>query len=206
MLPFCHCLSFCQNYIKIALPQVSSSFSQGCLFFVSLVLKTPKRKKKSIPERINFLIKKSLKNHTFGSSERLPPLSGVLPTNNSTHPPIRKPPPSQELNFCWLPFCHCFLFGKKYIKIALTQASSSSSEGCLFFSSLFLKTPKRKKKSIPERINFLIKKSLKNHTFGSSERLPPLSGVLPTNNSTHPPIRKPPPSQELNFCWLPFCH
>ena len=154
MLPFCLCFSFCQNYIKIALPQVSSSFSQGCLFFVSLVLKTPKRKKKSIPERINFLIKKSLKNHTFGSSERLPPLSGALPTNNSTHPPIRKPPPSQELNFCWLPFCHCFLFGKKYIKIALTQASSSSSEGCLFFSSLFLKTPKRKKKKHPRKDQF----------------------------------------------------
>ena len=85
-----------------------------------LFLKTPKRKKNSIPERINFLIKKSLKNHTFGSSERLPPLSGVLPTKKSTHPPIRKPPPSQELNFCWLPLCHCFLFGKKYIKIALT--------------------------------------------------------------------------------------
>ena len=49
--------------------------------------------KKRHPKNDWFLIKKSLKNHTFGSSERLPPLSGVLPTNNSTRPPIRKPQP-----------------------------------------------------------------------------------------------------------------
>ena len=96
--------------------------SEGCLFFSSLFLKTPKRKKKSIPERINFLIKKSLKNHTFGSSERLPPLSGAVPTNKNTHPPIRKPPPSQANFFLGCLFAIAFLFARttSRFKIALT--------------------------------------------------------------------------------------
>ena len=119
MLPFCHCLSFCQNYIKI----------QDCIDLGFLILlprmfilqffifKDTKKEKKGIPKRINLLIKKSLKNHTFGSSERIPLLSAVLPTNKNTHPPIRKPPPSQANFFSWLPFCHCFSFCKNYIKI-----------------------------------------------------------------------------------------
>ena len=78
--------------------------------------------KKSIPKRINFLIKKSLKNETFGSSERLPLLSGVLPTNKNTYPPIRKPPPSEANFFLGCLFAIAFLFARttSRFKIALT--------------------------------------------------------------------------------------
>ena len=47
---------------------------------------------------------------------------------------------------------------------------------------------------------------IEKDTFGSSERLPPLSGALPTNKNTYPPIRKPPPIHSVFFlfAWLPL--
>ena len=48
----------------------------------------------SMGQNDRFLFKKNLFKHdAFGSSERLPPFSGVLPTNKNTYPPVRKPPP-----------------------------------------------------------------------------------------------------------------
>ena len=40
-----------------------------------------------------------LKNAVFGSSERLPPLSGVPPTNKRTPPPISKTQPAAVIFF-----------------------------------------------------------------------------------------------------------
>ena len=147
-----------------------------------------------------FLIKISLKNDDFGSSERLPPLSAVPPTNKKTHPPISKPHPATKIFFhhSFL-MCKCFCF----------SATATSTLQCLMFphqprkdvfgpSVKFQDAKTEKINHLPNH-RFLIKISLKNDDFGSSERLPPLSGVPPTNKKTHPPISKPHPAKTSFF-------
>ena len=88
-------LFFCNSYINIALPDVSSSTSQGCVWSICQISRGPNRKKNHFPND-RFLSKNLLQNDVFGSSERLPPLSAVPPTNKKTHPPISKPHPAKK--------------------------------------------------------------------------------------------------------------
>ena len=72
-----------------------------------------------------FLIKILLQNDDFGSSERLPPLSAVPPTNKKTHPPISKPLPAKKMFFppFFFLMCKCFCF----------SATATSTLHCLMF-------------------------------------------------------------------------
>ena len=165
-----------------------------------LNFKTPKPKKKHHLPNDRFLIKILLENDDFGSSERLPPLSAVPPTNKKTHPPISKPHPATKSFFhhSFL-MCKCFCF----------SATATSTLHCLMFphqpprdfigSSVKFQDAKTEKKYHLPNDRFLIKILLENDDFGSSERLPPLSGVPPTNKKTHPPISKPHPATKSFF-------
>ena len=238
------------------------------------------------PPNERFLIEILLKNAVFGSSERLPPLSAVPPTNKKTHPPISKPHPATKSFvhhsflmckcFC---FCatatstlHCLMFlhppprgvfgpsvkfqdaktEKKHhlpndgflIKILLKNDVFGAQKGY----PPWARSPPQIKRRTPQLVNptqpgrvffppffshlqvllffcnsyinialpdvssftsqgknhlpndqFLIKILLKNDVFGSSERLPPLSAVPPTNKTTHPPISKPHPATKSFF-------
>ena len=63
-----------------------------------------------------------IEKDTFGSSERLPPLSGPLPTNKNTYPPIRKPPPIHSVFFFLLGcLCNCFLLGRLHLHVLYFQ-------------------------------------------------------------------------------------
>ena len=140
------------------------------------------------------------------SSERLPPLSAVPPTNKKTHPPISKPHPATK-NFFHHAFlmCNCFCF----------SATATSTLHCLMFPhppprdvfgpSVTFQDAKTEKKHHLPNDRFLIKILLKNDVFGSSERLPPLSAVPPTNKKTHPPISKPPLAPLMSQAFLRQC-
>ena len=95
-----HCIAWC---FPTHLPGM-------CLVHL-LNFKTPKpeKKKHHLPND-RFLIKMLLKNDVFGSSERLPPLSAVPPTNKKTHPPISKPHLASKMAFLFLHMtCHISL-------------------------------------------------------------------------------------------------
>ena len=62
----------------------------------SVKFQDAKTEKKNHLPNDRFLIKIYLENDDFGSSERLPPLSAVHPTNKKTHPPISKPHPAKK--------------------------------------------------------------------------------------------------------------
>ena len=108
-----HCIAGC---FPIHLPGM-------CLVHL-LHFKTPKPKKKHHLPNDRFLIKILLKNDVFGSSERLPPLSAVPPTNKKTHPPISKPHPATK-SF----FPPCF----SHVQVLCFSATATSTLHCLMF-------------------------------------------------------------------------
>ena len=152
------------------------------------------------PPNERFLIEILLKNAVFGSSERLPPLSAVPPTNNKTHPPISKPHPATK-SFVHHSFlmCKCFCF----------SATATSTLHCLMFPhppprdvfgpSVKFQDAKTEKKHHLPNDGFLIKILLKNDVFGAQKGYPPLSAVPPTNKKTPPPISKPHPAKKSFF-------
>ena len=185
--------------------KMSANSSSNGICHAGILRWSMRTKAKEIFEKKNhlpndqFLIKNLLKNYVFGSSERLPPLSAVPPTNKKTHPPISKPHPAKKSFF---PPC------LSHVQVLCFFATATSTLHCQMFPhqppSMFLvhllnfMTPKPKKKHFPND-RFLIKILLKNDDFGSSERLPPLSAVPPTNKKTHPPISKPHPAKKSFF-------
>ena len=170
------------------------------LFGPSVKFQDAKTEKKDHLPNDRFLINILLKNDVFGSSERLPPLSAVPPTNKKTHPPISKPHPATK-NF----FPPCF----SHVQVLCFSATATSTLHCLMFlhppprgvfgPSVKFQDAKTEKKDHLPNDRFLINILLKNDVFGSSERLPPLSAVPPTNKKTHPPISKPHPATKSFF-------
>ena len=167
-----------------------------------LNFKTPKPKKKThhLPND-RFLIKMLLENDVFGPQKGyLPPLSVVPPINKKTHPPISKPHPATKIFFH-----RAFLMCKRFC----FSATATSTLHCLMFphqpprdvigSSVKFQDAKTAKINHLPNDRFLIKFLLQNDDFGSSERLPPLSAVPPTNKTTHPPISKPHPATKSFF-------
>ena len=145
-------MNWFNNYINIAwsfLIHLANIFLQCGNF------KTPKLEKRTHPPNDRFLIKIELKNAVFGSSERLPPLSGVPPTNKRTPPQLVNPSQPRWLFYMRASDCnqfsnelvqqlyqHCLIFPhppRKY-NILLQCAS--------------FKTPKLEKKRIPQMIDF----------------------------------------------------
>ena len=93
-------MNWFNNYINIAW---SFLIHLAKIFFAMCQFQDAKTGKKTHPPNDRFLIKFQLKNAVFGSSERLPPLSGVPPTNKRTPPPISKPQPA-AMNFLYACF------------------------------------------------------------------------------------------------------
>ena len=122
----------------------------------------------------------------FFELRKATPLSAVPPTNKKTHPPISKPHPSKKS------FFPTILFSSASAFVFLQQLHQHCIAWC------FLIHLPGKKNHLPND-QFLIKILLKNDVFGSSERLPPLSAVPPTNKTTHPPISKPHPATKSFF-------
>ena len=186
--------------------KMSANSSSNGICHAGILRWSMRTKAKEIFEKKNhlpndqFLIKILLKNAVFGSSERLPPLSAVPPTNKKTHPPISKPHPAKKRFFT-----PCL----SHVQVLCFFATATSTLHCQMFPhqppSMFLvhllnfMTPKPEKKKHFPNDRFLIKILLKNYDFGSSERLPPLSAVPPTNKKTHPPISKPHPAKKSFF-------
>ena len=187
----------CFSHGQVLSFSATATSTLHCLMF-------PKTEKKNHFPNDRFPIKISLENDDFGSSERLPPLSAVPPTNKKTHPPISKPHPAKKIFFppFFFLMCKCFCF----------SATATSTLHCLMFPHQpprdLIGSSVKFQDAKPETINhlpndrFLIKILLENDDFGSSERLPPLSAVPPTNKKTHPPISKPHPATK---CFFPPC-
>ena len=141
---------------------------------VLLNFKTPKPKKKHHLPNDRFLIKILLKNDVFGSSERLPPLSAVPPTNKKTHPPISKPHPATQ--FFFPPFF-------SHVQVLCFSATATSTLHCLMFPhqpprgvfgpSVKFQDAKTEKKHHLPNDRFLIKIFLKNEVFGAQKGYPP---------------------------------
>ena len=93
--------------------------------------------------------------------------------------------------------CKCFVFLQQLHQHCIAWCFLIHLPGMCLVHLLNFKTPKPKKKSSPKwsisNQNFLEK-----WCFWSSERLPPLSAVPPTNKKTHPPISKPPLAPLIN--------
>ena len=95
--------------------------------------------------------------------------------------------------------CNCFCF----------SATATSTLHCLMFPhppprdvfgpSVKFQDAKTEKKHHLPNDGFLIKFFIEKWCFLSSERLPPLSAVPPTNKKTHPPISKPHPATKSFF-------
>ena len=170
------------------------------VFGPSVKFQDAKTKKTIIPRNDRFLIKFLLKNAVFGSSERLPPLSAVPPTNKKTHPPISKPHPATKSFFhhSFL-MCNCFCFSATATSTLHCQMFPHPPPRDVFGPSVKFQDAKTEKINHFPNDRFLIKMLLKNTVFGSSERLPPLSAVPPTNKKTHPPISKPHPATKSFF-------
>ena len=134
-------------------------------------------------------------------SERLPPLSAVPPTNKKTHPPISKPHPATKKFFFHHAFlmCNCFCFSATATSTLHCRMFPHPPPRDVFGPSVTFQDAKTEKKHHLPNDRFLIKILLKNDVFGSSERLPPLSAVPPTNKKTHPPISKPHPATKSFF-------
>ena len=107
----CNCFCFLQQLHQHCIAWCFFIHLPGMCLVHLLNFKTPKPKKKNHFPNDRFLIKNLLKNDDFGSSERLPPLSAVPPTNKKTHPPISKPHPGKKSFFhrAFL-MCKCFVF------------------------------------------------------------------------------------------------
>ena len=138
------------------LPDLSSSTSQK-YFLQCASFKTPKLEKKTHPPNDRFLIKIQLKSAAFGSSERLPPLSGVPPTNKRTPPPISKTQPA-AVNFLYA--CFRLQSSKQWVDSTTTSTLpdlSSSTSQIYFLQCGNFKTPKLEKKTHPPNDRFLIK-------------------------------------------------
>ena len=94
------------------------------VFGPSVKFQDAKTEKKNYLPKDRFLIKILLQNDVFGSSERLPPLSAVPPTNKKTHPPISKPHPAKK-NFFPPFFSH--------VQVLCFSATATSTLHCLMF-------------------------------------------------------------------------
>ena len=185
------------------LPDLSSSTSQ--IYFCNVAISRRQNwKKKTHPPNDRFLIKIQLKNALFGSSERLPPLSGVPPQIKGRPPQLVNP--SQPRWVFYMRASDCNQFSNELVQ--------QLYQHCLIFphpprkyntllQCASFKTPKLEKKTHPPNDRFLIKTQLKNAVSGSSERLPPLSGVTTTNKRTPPPISKPQPAA-MTFLYACF--
>ena len=136
----------------------------------------------------------------FFGLRKATPLERSPPTNKKTHPPISKPHPATQ--FFFPPFF-------SHVQVLCFSATATSTLHCLMFPhqpprgvfgpSVKFQDAKTEKKHHLPNDRFLIKILLKNDVFGSSERLPPLSAVPPTNKKTHPPISKPHPATKNFF-------
>ena len=95
--------------------------------------------------------------------------------------------------------CKCFVFLQQLHQHCIAWCFLINLPGMCLVHLLNFKRPKQKKKNHFPNDRFLIKILLQNDVFGSSERLPPLSAVPPTNKKTHPPISKPHPATQIFF-------
>ena len=95
--------------------------------------------------------------------------------------------------------CKCFCFSATATSTLHCQMFPHPPPRDVFGPSVKFQDAKTKKTIIPRNDRFLINFLLKNAVFGSSERLPPLSAVPPTNKKTHPPISKPHPAKKIFF-------
>ena len=144
------------------------------------------------PPDERFLIEILLKNAVFGSSERLPPLSAVPPTNKKTHPPISKPHPATK-SFVHHSFlmCKCFCF----------CATATSTLHCLMFlhppprgvfgPSVKFQDAKTEKKHHLPNDGFLTKILLKNDVFGAQKGYPPWARSPPQIKRRTPQLVNP---------------
>ena len=130
----CNCFVFLQQLHQTLHCQMFPHPPPRGVFGPSVKFQDAKTKKKNHPPNDWFLIKNLLKNDVFGSSERLPPLSAVPPTNKKTHPPISKPHPATKSFFPTILFscASALFFCNSYINIALPDVSSSTSQGCVW--------------------------------------------------------------------------
>ena len=165
-----------------------------------LNFKTPKPKKKHHLPNDRFLIKILLKNDVFGSSERLPPLSAVPPTNKKTHPPISKPHPATKSFFhhSFL-MCKCFVFLQQLHQHCIAWCFLIHLPGVCLVHLLNFKTPKPKKKHHLPNDGFLIKILLKNDVFGAQKGYPPWARSPPQIKRRTPQLVNPTQPRRVFF-------
>ena len=177
----------------------------------SVKFQDAKTEKKHHLPNDRFLIKISLKNDDFGSSERLPPLSAVPPTNKRRTPQLVNPtqPPRVFFHRAFL-MCKYFCFSATATSTLHCLMSPHQPPRDVIGSSVKFQDAKTEKKHHLPNDRFLIKISLKNDDFGTSERLPPLSAVPPQIKRRTPQLVNPtqPPrvffSTVLFSCASPF--
>ena len=147
---------------------------------------------------INFFIEK----WCFLSSERLPPLSAVPPTNKKTHPPISKPHPAKKIFFSTMLFScatNCFCF----------STTATSTLHCLMFPhppprdvfgpSVKFQDAKTEKKNHLPNDGFLIKILLKNDVFGAQKGYPPWARSPPQIKRRTPQLVNPTQPRRVFF-------
>ena len=148
---------------------------------------------------IDFELTSYWKMMFLGAQKGYPPWARSPPQIKRRTPQLVNPTQPRRVFFhrAFL-MCKCFVF----------SATATSTLHCLMFlhppprgvfgPSVKFQDAKTEKKDHLPNDRFLIKIFLKNDVFGSSERLPPLSAVPPTNKKTHPPISKPPLAPLIN--------
>ena len=172
------------------------------VFGPSVTFQDAKTEKKHHLPNDRFLIKILLKNDVFGSSERLPylPWARSPPQIKRRTPQLVNPTQPRRVFFhrAFL-MCKCFVFLQQLHQHCIAWCFFIHLPGVCLVHLLNFKTPKPKKKHHLPNDGFLIKIFIEKWCFLSSERLPPLSAVPPTNKKTHPPISKPHPATKNFF-------
>ena len=136
----------------------------------------------------------------LGAQKGYPPWARSTPQIKRRTPQLVNPTQPRRVFFhhSFL-MCNCFCFSATATSTLHCQMFPHPPPRDVFGPSVKFQDAKTEKINHFPNDRFLIKMLLKNTVFGSSERLPPLSAVPPTNKKTHPPISKPHPATKSFF-------